>query len=446
MNPNKSLSIEILKLIILISGINAIYLSILNAFSFSGFSYPSSYIYNGDLFADFIKVVVSYPDAKNLLINSNFGLVDIFTDYIGSNQYKGLDGLEAKALTHFHLPPFTTMVSLSSLSLMHFIPPQVVFYIALVVVFFAVYKLIGFVFDSTREKLTWMLCFIFSYPFLFLLQRGNFFSVATSILVMFFTFCILKNKKILLGLLCMALALNIRPNAIFFLPILLLVINGRWFIRLLEIFLMATCIFAFSAILASSIYPDYSLANFIKGLAIYHDGYVVGRGGDGYNSSFFSLLKIAFKYSWFIESIGSLLGFLIAGIAAICFIKNKVDSTALIFMLCVAYMCGSTTFADYHLLIFMLPLLKICVDEEILDPYTKRRGELLKVSMVIFWSCIFMLSPKNYLFDQNGVSVFILLNPMVGIFSVALLFFYGISSSRAVGRTLSSKISFGEKD
>ena len=70
-----------------------------------GLSYPSTYIFKGDLFGDFIKVVVSYPGANILNINSHFGLIDIFSEYIRNNPYKGVDSLGAGALTHFHLPP-----------------------------------------------------------------------------------------------------------------------------------------------------------------------------------------------------------------------------------------------------------------------------------------------------------------------------------------------------
>jgi len=422
MNPNKNLSTETLKLIVLISGINSIYLSILNAFSFSNFLYPSNYIFNSDLFADFIKVVVSYPGAKNLVLNPDFGLVATFTDYIGNNPYKGIDGLGAGVLTHFHLPPFTTLVSLTSLYLMHFFPPQLVFYFGLVLLVIALYKLFGFVIESPIEKLIWGLCFILSYPFLFLLQRGNLFSGITTMLIIFFTFCILKNKKILLGLICMAVAINIRPNAVFFLPILLLSTNCRWLIRLLGLFLLVTTIFVLSTFMAASIYQDYSLINFIKGLAIYHEGYIVGAAGDAYNSSFFSLLKMIFGYSWFIETIGSLSGFLIIVISVVSYINNRIDSTTLIFMLCVAYMCGSTTFADYHLLIFMLPILMIRLDQGRFNDSQKCTDSFLYARLIIFWACIFILSPKNYLFDNNGISIFVLLNPLVAIFSVSLLF------------------------
>ena len=245
--------------------------------------------------------MVSYPGAENLTLNPDFGLIKILTDYIENNPYKGIEGLGAGVLTHFHLPPFSTLLSLVSLSLMHFLPPQVVFYLALVLLLFAIYKLVGFIVENPKERLIWVLCIISSYPFLFILQRANLHSVICSILIMVFTFCVLKNKKIFLGLLCFAVAINMRPNAVFFLPVLLLSADSRWLIRLLGLFLIAITIFILSTFMAASIYADYSLINFIKGLAIYHEMYVVGSGGDGYNSSFFYLMKFAFGYSWFID-------------------------------------------------------------------------------------------------------------------------------------------------
>ena len=393
-------------------------------------SYPSTYIFKGDLFGDFIKVVVSYPGAKNLNINSHFGLMDIFSDYIKNNPYKGVDGLGAGVLTHFHLPPLTTLVSLASLSLMHVLPPQLVFYLALALVLFLTFVIINFLVIKINEKLILLFCFFASYPFLFALQRGNLFSVVTSLAIFYFVLSTLKNKNIFLGLLCMAIALNIRPNAIFFFPILILAPNHRWLFRLFGLLALTVTIFILSIFIDALIYPDYSLISFIKGLSIYHIIYVIGTGGDSYNSSIFNLLKILFHYSWFLEFIGLVSGILILGIAVLGYIKRLLDSTSLIFILCVAYMCGTSTFADYHLLIFMLPVTIICSDITKLSSSQTGIKGLPQTYWIIYFTCIFILAPKNYIFNQNGISIFILLNPLIAIISISLLCFSSSVSTK----------------
>jgi hypothetical protein len=306
---------------------------------------------------------------------------------------------------------------------MNFFLPQLVFYFSLSLIIFLTFLLINFAISGANDRLILLFCFFASYPFLFALQRGNLFSVITSLGIIFFTLTILKNKNIFFGLLCLAIAINIRPNAFFFLPILLLMPNHRWLIRLLVLLALTATIFILSYLIDSLVYPDYSLINFIKGLSIYHSISVIGAGGDSYNSSIFYLMKFLFNYSWFLEFIGLFSGFLILVIAVLGYLKKLIDSTSFIFILCASYMCGTSVFADYHLLIFMLPIVIICSNVEKISPLRASLKDLSQPSWIIYFTCIFILSPKNYIFNQSGISIFVLLNPLMAIVGISLVFF-----------------------
>jgi hypothetical protein len=395
-----------LLLILFISGINAIYLSIAHAFEWAA---PTSYLPVGDLFADFIKVVVSYPGHENLEINNNIGLEKLFKEFIANNPYGGITNLTTNSFTHFHLPPLTTLLSLVSLELMHYFPPQTIFYFLIFIILFTAYIVLGRISDTRIQEFSWLACFVASYPFLFMLQRGNLFSAATTLCIIFFIISAIKNKLLGLGIIMFSIAINIRPNAIVFFPILLLAGN-KYLARNIIITLTYTIfIFILSNIISTVIYNDYSITNFFKALGIYHKIYVVDGGGTLYNSSIYLILKLILHNSRTAEFIGLLIALLVSGVITFRAYYHKVNVATFIFFLCSAYAYISPVFADYHLLIFIMPIIAI-----------KMCGEN-KNTRPIYYSCIFLLSPKNY-YIYNDVSVIELLNPLIILGTCSYIF------------------------
>jgi hypothetical protein len=421
MTPPSITALSSLKLIFLFSAINAIYVSLLQAFSLSD---QVSYVFTKDLFGDFIKVVLSYPGGKDLVVNGNFGLLELFREYANHNPYSGMAGFSSNGITHFHLPPLTTLLSLLSLNLMWFIPPQIVFYLSVCLVTLGLIWLTRFVTQDSHQGWIWAACLLCSYPFLFALQRGNLFSLLVSILIFFFVISILRNKNILLGVICLAIAVNIRPNTIFLLPALVFLPNEFWLKKITIFVFVSLLVFFLSTWIDHSLYQDYSLEIFLKGLAVYHSMYVVGGSGDAYNSSLLGLLKALSGYSKRAEIIGLIVGVVVVGFAVFGFLTKKFDKTATIFLLCIACMLSTAVFADYHLLLFFLPLFAMSIEAKDALSKFSEKNEVENISKgIIFCACIFLLSPKNYLF-VGDVSILILLNPVIAVVSTIFLIFY----------------------
>lgn len=420
LNP-KNISVTTLKVIFTLSAANAIFLSIAYALDIGN----NSYIFVGDRFGDFLKVVLSYPGSSEINLSKKFGLFGLISDYINNNPYKGIDGLNAGGLTHFHMPPLTTAVSLINLSLMGHITPQLDFYLMVCLVFLSVVGVASASGVGAKEKLIWAACIFMSYPFLFILQRGNLFSAATTILIIFYLLLIYRKSHINIALILLALAVNIRPNALVFI-LFLAVLQDKSMPKRLILFLTAvTAIFFVSLEFVGWLYPDYSIDAFLRGLKIYHTLYVVGDGGFGYSSSLYTFMKYFFGYNISYEIFGFVFPIIFLIIALAQFINHRIDLISYLFVICGTYMLSSSVFADYHLLVFIAPVIFQGLQNTNL-PHLEYQPKL--VSLTIFGVCCFLLSPKNYIFTE-GISLLVLLNPIIMLSSIILILYRSFTNN-----------------
>lgn len=257
----------------------------------------------------------------------------------------------------------------------------------------------------------WTCCFLLCYPFLFALQRGNFFSLITTVLIFNFVVLVIKKHHLMIATICLALAINIRPNAVFFLPFLVTLgfysgLKRATFCLLLTILVFGVCL-----ALGHSLYPDYDFINFLRGLALYHQEHVVGDGGDAFNSAPFILMKKSFGYYPIEEMFGVLFSIVISITGLDLFFKKLLSSVKLLLILTFSYLCSSPVFGDYHLLIFFLPIIALAVN----FPEKHSIESFPWSNKIIILSCLFLLASKNYWFSGGGISWLILFNPLVVI-------------------------------
>lgn len=404
------------RILLLCSAINAMYLSILFAFEIIP---PHNYIYQGDLFADFLKVVLSYPLASTLKIQDGSALGNLASLYLTHNPYAGVDGLDSGLLTHFHLPPLTTVIGLGSVNLMTAFGVAPVFFGLLILVFLLFILFAKYISQNTNDWKYWACCFLLAYPFLFALQRGNLFSLITTLLIFLYVVLVFNKKYLTVAILCLAIAINIRPNAIFFLPLLLTLGFYSGIKRIVYCVFLAGTVFFTCLVLAHGLYPDYDLTSFLKGLAIYHQEHVLGDGGDAFNSSPFILIKKGLGYHYLAELFGTIFSIAITLSAAYLSLKKLLDPIGLLFVLSIAYLCGSPVFGDYHLMIFFIPIISMAV-------YLQDRQSKLSLSVQdrrILMACLFLLASKNYWFSGSGLSWLVLFNPLLAVLSVVWVLF-----------------------
>ena len=416
-----------LALVLLFTALNAIYSAIFYAFNIGS----GTFLFAGDLFADFFKFIFSYPYAENYIKESYLNFPRLLKEYAINNPYQGVAAFEnwGRAVSHLHVTPLTTLISLltiNSFNLFGYLSTSIcVVVLIFASIFFSVKN-----FASTRiEFYLLFFLFVFSYPFLFLAQRGNFFSFVATISLIF-SYIFIKKSKICTAAFLVALAINIRPNLIIFAPFVFW-ISSRHVKFIIFLLLYLGSLFFLSLFICSELYPDYNFPNFAKALILYKELYVIGNWGDAFNTSVYGLLKVVALALNVIIKIDTRRVFevliLFTGLMTIVFFlqvnymyyKKKFDEVELCYLLAAISMLGTTVIADYHLLIFILPLMVIVRNYSI-DLLFK------KSNAVIFFTTCFILSPFNYFLFKG-----IYLSEFVKTILVVASYFYIVRSPRS---------------
>ena len=415
-------------LIFVFTGLNSFFNSLSVAF---GRDYPrTSFLFSSsDLFADYFKVVFSYPHSFAFDFRAvSPNISNLLKTYAEINSYKGVDGLAVGALTHFHMPPFTTLVSLLSLKLMQYIAPIWLYFVSLLSLFICNYLIINKVAIQKSDKVLWALSLLICYPVLFMITRGNIFAGIASTAIVG-CLVLMQNKKIYLALLLLAVAVNIRPNAIVFIFAILMSKSKLKFKDILYFIGVVGAIFVSALWMSNLIYSDYTIDHFLSALKIYHSVYVIGDGGLAYGSSLFGSLKQMFGA----HAVAELSAAFIAGVLLLLGIwlkiGNKISNSIFAFIISSCYALGSSVFGDYHLGVFVAPLFlyflesrdRLAVDEKNIDSC-----ELI----FIYSGSLLMLVPKNYIFD-HGISLQVVLNPLILLLlSILIIYYYGFYKNR----------------
>jgi len=413
-----------LKLIFLFSGTNAIFLTILNSF---GLKVPTTYLFSSDIFADFLKVVFSYPGANKMLPHQNSSLNRLIYDYITNNPYKSVSALSTGALTHFHLPPLTTVLSLICLKLMEIITVWGTFLLLLGMLLMALAWIAKKYSHNAFTFYTWLLCFTISYPCLFFIQRGNLFSALTSILIIIAIFSVYDQENKYLAIFLLAIAFNIRPNSAIFILTLYTPQHKDFIKKLFLFFSISGFILGVSTLLAHLLYNEYSINNFLTGLNIYHTLYVIGNSGEAYNSSLFGVMKLILGYSKLVEFVSFFCGLIIVLTGLVLHKLSCITAPVYVFLICISYMLGTATFADYHLMVFFAPILLLSKRLHFNDELNYFKNYDLTTVFAFTFSCL-LLSPKNY-FILHGINSQVIINPIIGLLSFCLILLYTLKKS-----------------
>jgi hypothetical protein len=409
-----------ISIIFILTAINAIFYSIGYAFSFK----TGTYIMRGDYLADLYKISLSYPIARELFESGNLvfpnilsPLLDVYYKYT----YQGIEGLSSNQLTHFHLPPLTTafiFLQIIAFSVMGFLGATTLLLIATFSSIILVSKL-----AIKKDAYLFSLLIFISYPFIFLLQRGNFIAFFSFVLILLAVIT-LKKGGVFVPIVLIAIAVNFRPNLIVYAS-LLYFWPCRSIARPVLTVILALIIFTIALFFDNYIYPNYTLDNFIKGVKIYNLLYVSGDSGFGYSSSLFTLFKFIFKLIS-IEFVASYainfqIAFTMTGLVyfAWLYAQEKIGEIVFVFLLTAISMLGTPIFADYHLLLFIIPAILVLWNRNEKDRNNKCQ---IKINNIIFITCCFMLSPLNYL-NFEGLYVFSLLKTLT-VFSVMIYLIY----------------------
>jgi len=386
-----------------------------------------------DRFSDSIKIGLSYKSLVAPHINPAWfhKWPAIFQQYYLNNPYGGTDALAAGALTHFHLPPLSTLIYMMSgyLSAVLFSPSGVLglFFVAyLVLIGIAIRVAVPERPQTVPFTALLYYLFLLSYPALFMLGRGNFIAGLTALCLTAFLVATLGSKKCgWISALFMAVALNTRPNTAVFLAALPIAFGLRGSIKpFVRIVALAGLLFGVSLIVDNWVYPEYTFAAFRKGYSIYHRLYVLGGWGDAFNSSLFAASKtvailIIKMTGWRIFTVNGVLlfsgamgGMLIVATLAV-FLLRRVNGSSASFLIAAVYALTTPVFGDYHLLVFVVPIIMVYLElaETGSDPISRS-------ALVISIASVLLLLPKNFYVVEYIQRI---LNPMLMLATASYL-------------------------
>lgn len=450
--PKWILRFAVLSLLCL-SFLNALYCLVSYEFGWG----PKTYLVGPeDRFADLIKLSLSFrattEGADKLPEFRNWA--PIYQRYYEQPDYAGVAGLNTGKLTHFHHPPLSTLLFLlCGLFILKTGQPALALFL-----FFGVYLLevcaivwIGIPRAIRSREVTLAIFFfcLISYPALLTFSRANYVNAGLTTLpvVLFLVATFTSAKPSLLPLFALALAVNIHPNAILLLLALPIAFGVRAAIKpILQFGGIAAAICAPSYLAAHYLYPAYTIATFRQGLSAYAKIYIDGGAGVRSGSSLFGLvfglhhalaryhvvsrytssstdLRVFYVLAMLVVALSGA-AYLIAlrqarhlqlqpqrggrsvsastPESAADFEPRNGPSLVAPFLLVSSYTLLSPVFADYHLLVFLAPLLLACIAAP------GQSGRRLQLTSLIAFASVFMLSPKNYGYIQLALNPLIL--------------------------------------
>ena len=373
-----------------------------------GYGFPfSTFLWKPeDNFGDFFSLLSTYPGGERAWPSTREGLYSILPTHPLSLTVTG----PAAAVTHFHMTPFSTLLSLGAVAALRIVDPVVLFLALLLALLTWWILLVRRRSVSLGETIAWACLGAISYPTLFMVTRGNLHAGLTAMLAIHALLLGLQRRNPLFAALLLAAAVNIRPNAILLaLPLIAFYWPRKW-LFMSGLALSGLTILLSSLLISNMAYPAYNLNTFVGGLKTYSEIYLVGDWGLQYGSSLFGAFRAVFEvYHPLIVSAASLIALAIIAGGLAAWHQKRLDDALLIFLSLAGYCLGSAVFGDYHLMIFLVVPLALAA-----QPPTSVDWSSTRVWPIVLGCTCFVLAPKNYIFQGSSgrpTSAQVVLNP-----------------------------------
>jgi hypothetical protein len=139
------------------------------------------------------------------------------------------------------------------------------------------------------------------------------------------------------------------------------------------------------------LYPPYSLESFRSGLIDYGKVYAGGALGYPVGSSIYGALRAMFGYHQWHFAPPVFVALYVFAVAVLESRAGRVRASECLFLVLCAYTLGTQIFANYHLLVFIIPLVLLAFEGGVVDAG----------GWATFAGSVLMLVPKNYLFETE---------------------------------------------
>ena len=398
-------------LVIVVSGIlaNLTFNAIATALG-AGYPYSNFLFLPDDRFADFFKLSFSYPGQPVHPVADHWGVSGLLEHaWADVTKYAGT------RLNHFHVPPLPTLLGLTWRSLMHWIDPVVVFLALLTAALVALFAAVERQSPPGPAAPALASAALLSYPTLSAIDRGHFFSLICAILTISATLRTIRDHRAdVWSIMMFAVAVNIRPNVGVVPLVLWLGRLGLSFRAAVVLGIASVGLFGSLLAVVHGLYPAYTFESFLVGLRDYGKLYAGGELGYPTGTSIYGTLRALFGYHKWHFAPPLFIAGLLAAVAIIESRQGRLRASECVFLTLCAYALGTQIFANYHLLVFIIPLVLLAREGGIFD----------RSDWAVFLGSAVMLIPKNYLFAANGETLWswqVVANPLILLIASAIV-------------------------
>ena len=359
-----------------------------------GYKHTSIFAQADDRFADLLEAAMSYKSVTSELVGSGqiAGWSKLYLHYLTvTATYYGIP------LTHYNMPPFGALFHIAVAELLVAFDPTTALWasIALYVVLavFASWLLRRFFDVSKMDQVAVGFVFLLSYPAFYMITRGNLLAGYTCIFLAIYTLTALKGQYRWWGLICLSIAINIRPNTMVFGLLELVVVNNRCERTILGVVLFAVLLAIVSRLIVQTVDPGFTIENFMKALRVYNWAYAEGSMGTDWNCSLYGTTRVlrdtlglqpTYDESWYfvVRMIGAL-SVLATLYLAMARRLTMVTATFLATALSALF---TPVFAFYHMLEFSVPLVVVVAAKG-------KATEISRDKVLVFATSLFCLCP-----------------------------------------------------
>ena len=354
----------------------------------AGYPYTSFLFRPLDRFGDFFKMAFSYPGAPLHPTASRWGMDDLLARHLAD-----IKRFQGTTMNHFHMPPVSTLLGLAARWPMGWIDPVLLFLGFMAVGLAALFTTVLRAAPGGAAGAHLATVSLLSYPALLVVDRGHFFSLICACLLIAATIRTLRDERADgWSILMFAIAVNIRPNA-GIIPFALFL--GGWglsFRNAVALGIASVAVFTGALAIVHQLYPPYSFESFLSGLHDYEQANIGGEIGVENGSSLYGMLRAPFGLAPWMLAAPILVGGMLLAAAILESRQGRLRASEAMFLALCAYVMGTHVFADYHLLVFIIPLILVAGEEGPMDR---------SAWAVVLASCL-MLAPKNFLFVIRG--------------------------------------------
>ncbi len=328
------------------------------------------------------------------------------------NYYGKMEDVPKGRLTPFSLPPLTLLIATGWLQEILWTGPLFVvathYILACLLMGFLCWALIV----DRKEQIFAFISLMLSYPFLIILTTGNYPALFVGVSLILYIYLACNRRHFIWTVVLLAIACNMRPNAILLAPLLLCFGLRKAIMASALLFVIGGAIALVSYEILTVIYPGYSLGIFLKALSIYYQLYVVGMMGDFNNSALYGTIKFLYR-SLFLEQdpdvlmiINKSIGCVVVGFItwfSFKFWRGRIPAYHFALALVCLYILGSTVVAPYHLLVLYVFIFMAGSNPSGISTFP-----LLPVIVAVA-----VLIPKSYFFFYPAISCEGILNALV---------------------------------